>query len=702
MSKRALSVEDFYRFKAPGDVKISSDKTKIVYVVQEVDKENDEFKTNIFMKNIITKATYQLTYSGKDSEPSFSPDGKKIAFVSSRGNKSQIWILPLDGGEAWCLKTNEAVAAPLLWTPDGEKIIYSATIFPHDEVVWSPYPGAPKSDAKRLKKLADQLHEEAKPNDEDNKKENQVKVITRFGYRFDGQGYFGQNRTHIFITPVKGAPQQHQKSVGQQVTFGDFDHAGPALSPDGNFLLVSSRRTKEADHEQKVDIWIFDMITKKHYLLYVSKGPSSMPIWSPCGNFIAFTGHDNREGASTTTDLWILKVDSFIETIKTYGEAKPLTTEDAKNATRKLDRPIGGTGTDIGYKGGKIVCWDGQNIFFLITDRGAGHLYSINVHDFHVKPVIQDENQSISGFDVRDGCIAYTLSSPERPQELFIYEKNRNLQLTTVNDNLIGELQLASWKKHQYTSNDGVKLDGWLMYPPKYDRKKKHPLVLLIHGGPHASFGPTFMFLSQLFAANGYLVFYSNPRGSETYGQEFASYIDTNWGDQDYHDIMEGVDSVIKEEAIDETNMFVHGWSYGGYMSSWIATQTDRFKAICTGASVTNMVSGYGTSDITLADEYEYGGTPWKGHTHLMKHSPINYVETVKTPVMLMHGENDLRVSPSQTEEFYIALKRLGKEAVMIRYPDEYHSLSRPIHQVDRFTRLVTWFNYYRDMRKHT
>ncbi|MDQ0255686.1 dipeptidyl aminopeptidase/acylaminoacyl peptidase [Evansella vedderi] len=696
---RNFQTEDLYSFKGVGEVQISPDGSNIVYVVQHVDKKEDKFLTNIYMKDLNSHDTKQLTFSGKDKGPIFSPDGKKIAFVSTRTEKNQIYILPLDGGEPWCLKTKEAVAPPLIWSPNGDKIIYSAQVFSHEDSQWTPYPGAPEKDTKRLKEIADNLHKSKDEIDKDkDKKKNEVKVITRFSYRFDGQGYFGNVRSQIFITDVPSQPDSNWKEQGRQITGGDFDHSGPTLSPCGNYLVVSSRRTTTADYDKSVDLWLFEVKSGNAHLLYEAPGPTQSPNWSTCGRFVVFGGHDNKAGESTTTHLWVINVEKYINELKQNGNLSPLTVKNALNLMAELDRPLGGSGSDVGIRGGNAKVWQKDRLLFLVNDRGAGQIYEASTKDFQVKPYLTNEHRSIASIQAGDEIIIYSATSPVQPPELFLHNGEKGeIQLTNVNADLMNNIQIGPWEKFTYKSEGNQKIDGWIVYPSEFDQNKKYPLVLLIHGGPHASYGPGFMFTAQIFSTQGYVVLFTNPRGSEAYGQNFACSIDKNWGDLDYKDIMAGVDTVISKGFIDTNNMFVHGWSYGGYMSCWISTQTDRFKAICAGASVTNMLSGYGTSDITMADEYEYGGTPWKDGEHLIRHSAIGHVEKVTTPVMLMHGENDLRVAPSQTEEFYIALKRLGKEAIMIRYPDEFHGLSRPIHQIDRFERLVAWFNYYRN-----
>ncbi|WP_280770850.1 S9 family peptidase [Salipaludibacillus daqingensis] len=683
--KRKMEVEDFVRIKSIASPSIAPRGNKVAYVVSRVDKEKDKSQSNLYLYDYNLGKTKQLTFSGEDSAPSFSPDGKKIAFISSRTEKSQIWILSLEGGEAWCLKTKEAVSPPLHWTPHCNEIVYCSEVFSHEKDQWTPYQGAPENDGKRLKELADNVHKEKNKEDEKDKKENKVKVITRFSYRFDRHGYYGDRRNHVFITPVMEEPELDRKPQGKQLSKKDYDYTDPILSPDGKYVVCSSRHSERADLEDKSDLWLIEVDTGKEHLLYDAPGPTSSPNWSPCGKYLCFSGHDQRVGASTSTDLWLLNVSLFLSQIQNNQETTPLLPSDASNITRRFDRPIAGSGG-----------WQKDKFIFLVADKGANNVYEVDPLSLFAQPVLKIENRSLSTLAVDDDLLVYTFTTPTKSQELYLWDGEEK-QITNINNDFLKETLICDSEKIIYESNDGKAIDGWVVYPQKFDKTKQYPLILLIHGGPHAAYGPTFMFDAQLFANEGYIVLYTNPRGSETYGQDFASCIDKKWGDLDYKDVMAGVDTLVEKGFIDTSKMFVHGWSYGGYMSCWISTQTDRFKAICAGASVTNLLSGYGTSDITLADEYEYGGTPWKDSSHLINHSPLGHVDKVNTPMMLMHGENDLRVAIAQTEEFFVALKRIEKEAIMIRYPDEFHGLSRPSHQLDRFERLVSWFNYHRD-----
>ncbi len=596
-------------------------------------------------------------------------------------------------GEAWQLPTEEVVGS-YLWFPDGQQIAYTAKVFSKADT-WVPYPGAPESDAPRLKEIAARAHKKDKKADGD-KKPNEIKVITRFRYRVDGLGYLGDLRRQIFVTPVPAAaPLDELKPQGRQVTSGDYDHDLPAISPDGRHLIVAARRTETADYDQRQDLWLFAVETGAAHLLYDAPGPTGSPLWSPGGSLVAFTGHDNSVSVSTTNDLWLLNVERFIADLGQGATPAPYTQTDVVNITRPLDRPIGCyAGAELRYAGGGSMFWQGEELYFLISDHGAAGIHKTDASG-QVTPVLADPDRSISSLHGGHDKLLYTASTPDKPEELFFRAGAIESSVIRLNDALLAEIELGRWEKMVYPSDDGQPVDGWVLYPVGYEAGKQYPLMLLIHGGPHGAYGPSFMFNAHLFAGQGYVVLYTNPRGSQTYGQHFACCIDKNWGDRDYADIMAGVDAVLARGLAGPDRLFVYGWSYGGYMTSWIVTQTTRFKAACAGAPVVDLHSDYGTADITWSNEHEYGGRPWKEAEHLLKHSPLSYVDRVETPLLLLHGEGDLRCPIIQSEEFYIALKRQGKTVVMVRYPGEYHGPRRHLHRLDRYQRLVAWFNYH-------
>lgn len=724
MTKRPLNPDDIFNLKCFGDAQLSPDGKLVAYVRQHIDKDKDKALTDIFVVEVHTGNTRRLTNSGKDHSPRWSPDGKRIAFISTRSGSSQIWIIDVSGGEAWRIPTQEEILGDLVWSPDGTRIFYTANAFPKSGE-WVPYPGCPADDreraveqAKRAIKLKSN-NSDNKQRDDEEKKPNDIKVITRLRYRLDGAGYFGDLRRHVFYVTVPKYPPEESQALGVQVTSGDYDHYSPTVSPDGRFIAVSSLRRDDADYHLKQDLWLFDVETKKPVLIYDAPGPVNAPRWSPDGEFIAFLGHDNARKVSTRTDLYLVRVSEFVKNLESGKVPEPLVLKDAINLTGHLDRHAGGfISSDICYGLSSPLTWDGPILYFSLQDHGTPYIYRARSDgsSYHLERVFGSEKRAISGFDVKKGVIAFQSSTPIEPENLFVLiprtgePKNdaghEEKRLTFENDQFMDQVLLGNWEKFRYHAKDGQELDGWLIYPASFtpcisnsgfsDCSREFPLVVLIHGGPHGAYGSAFMFGAQVFAGRGYAVAYFNPRGSTSYGQEFMACIDGDWGNKDYGDIMAGVDAVVSKGFVDVKNMFVHGWSYGGYMTTWIVTQTDRFRAACAGAPVSDLHSDYGTSDIMWADEYEYGGTPWEKAELLLSRSPLSHVAKVKTPILLLHGENDLRCPIIQSEEFYVALRRLGKTAVLVRYPGEYHGLKQPLHRVDRYKRMISWFEYYR------
>lgn len=695
MPKRGLQPNDLYIIKCVGGADVSPDGRLVAYVVQRIDEEQDKSLTDIYLCDLNTLETKRLTSSGKDNSPCFSPDGKRLAFTSSRSDKNQIYILDLDGGEAWQLPTAEAVGGAPVWFPDGIRIAYTAGVF-SQSAEWQPYPGAPAYDRERLEAIA--KRDGSKDKQEDKAKQNNVKVITHLSYRRDGVGYFGEKVRQVFVTPVPTTtPSENLKPAGWQVTSGNYNHSSPAISPCGRYLVTSVRRSDTADYDQKGDLWLWDLETKNFHWLYDGPGPVLEAIWSPDGRTLAFGGHDFSHNVSTTTDLWLLDVADWLERLAQGEQMQPLQMAQAKNVTRPFDRPFGAhAGAELRY-GGSSMFWQGSELYFLMSERGAAGIYRTDATG-QVTPILLDADLAITSIAGNAAALVYTASQPNELEELYLHDQGEAKAIGRVNEQFLQEIVLGNWEKITYESEPDVLVDGWIVYPMGYEAGKKYPLLLLIHGGPHGAYGPAFLFSAQVFAAQGYVVLFTNPRGSTTYGQDFTCAIDKNWGVVDYLDIMRGVDEVIDRGLADPERLFVHGWSFGGYMTCWLVTQTNRFRAACGGANVANMLSGYGTSDIIWSDEYEYGGQPWKDYVHLIERSPIGHVHKVETPIMLLHGEDDLRCPIGQSEEFYASLKRLGKEAVMIRYPGEYHGLKRPLHRVDRYERLLAWFNHYQEV----
>jgi dipeptidyl aminopeptidase/acylaminoacyl peptidase len=706
LTKRSLTAKDLMNFTCSGDARLSPDSKTIVYVTQVNDKENEKSKTHLRLASVEDGSTRRLTSGDKDRSPRWSPDGKKVAFVSDRSGTSQIWVIDLGGGEAYRLPTKQSVQSEPIWSPDGKRIYFASNAFskPSD---WVPCPGAPEDDRQRAEDQAKRaLAPKGGPDKpepgKDGTKPNDIKVITRLRYRFDGTGYFGDLRRHVFSVPVPDSPPVEGDDLATQVTSGDFDHNIACVTPDSAYIIVSAVREEDADYRQTGQLWVFPAAGGEPSLLYDAPGPVMGAQISPDGNHLAFVGHDRKRGVSTRSDLWVLDTGDFLASLREGRRPSPIPGSGATNVTASLDRHAGGmAGAEPRYGGfGPTLVWDGDSLYFPMQDHAEVFICKTSAPSWQVTRVYDEKGRTMSGFDLKSGVLVYTASNSTTPEDIFVEKRGAVTRITRDNDDFLAEVALGAAEKFTYNAPDGQELDGWVVYPPGYEQGKKYPTVLLVHGGPHGAYSSAFMFGAQFFASNGYAVIYCNPRGSTSYGQEFMACIDGDWGNKDYIDVMACVDAAIAKGFVDENNIFLHGWSYGGYWTVWAVTQTSRFKAACAGACVANLHSDYATADIMWSNEHEYGGTPWDNADTLLERSAITHAPKVTTPMLLLHGENDLRCPIGNTEQFYVALRRLGKTAVMVRYPDEFHGFRRPLHRIDRYQRILSWFEHYRKVSR--
>ncbi len=700
MARTKFQLEDMHRIKAALDLQWTADGRYAFYVLQKTDLKQEKNLTDLWQLDLVSGQERPLTSSGNNRLPRLSPDATKLAFLSTRQDHgSRIYILDLTaGGEARCLPTVEAVE-DFIWTPDGQSIVYTAAVFPFDED-WTPYAGAPAKDGIRLKE-ATKLAASGEKDKREKSEINSVKVITRFHYRMDGVGYYGQARTHHFMIPAQLNTTGDAKPTARQLTFGDWDHPLGRISPCGRWLCVSGCHCQDPEIEHRDDLWLYPISGGEPVLLYRAVGPSKVLSWSPDGRFIAFAGHNNTWFVSSRTDVNLLPVASFLQQLAAGSTPEALTCQNVLNLTAEYDRPYGaGGGPEPRLAGGRTSMWRQNEFCFMLGDQGAGTLY--HSIEGHTECLWRQEQCSLLSFAVSDLGFLLLITSPDQLAEWFWLRQGELRQVTHHNDALMAEREFAHWQARSFVSaEDGQPLQGWLYYPAQFDQSKKYPLFHLVHGGPHGVYGPAFEIAAQYFAAQGYFVLLINPRGSTTFGEEFSRAIDQNWGDRDYADLLSGLDDALATGFIDPDLCFMHGWSYGGYMACWLATQTKRYKAICGGAVVSSLALDYGLADNTMANEYEYGGQPWQGKdSQLIKSSPLTYAEQVETPLLLLHGESDLRCGITNSEVFYQALKRLGKEVVMVRYPGEYHGFKRPLHQLDRYERIFAWFEYYKNKKK--
>ena len=661
MSKHPITIDDLFKIKLASDPQISPDGKTVAFVLTTPDLDGDKYTTHIWLVPSDGSApARQFTFGdGKDRSPRWSPDGKQIAFVSDRDKerKDQLYVISIRGGEATRLTDDANRPSAPAWSPDGTMIAYTSKVI-----------------TKEAKKTNDQ------------RDDSDAKSYTRLNYKSNDEGFWDYGWRQISVWRMADGKSQ-------PLTHGAFNHGSPVWSPDGKTLVFAANRSAKADEQPWNDLWSVPAKGGALKRLTRRKGPAIAPSFSPDGKWIAFFGHANEYATVTEAKLYVMPARG--------GKAKSLTAE--------FDRTLGSSlATDLrspeGAPSASVWSKDGATIYFTATDRGASNIYAVLSKGGTVKPVTRGAHHIIGYSYARAANrFAYIASDPIHPNDVFVSTgSGAAKQITHINDELLANVQLSKPEKF-FAPNEGGVVEGWLMKPLNWKPGKtaKRPAVLEIHGGPHSAYGETFFHEFQVLCAQGYAVVFCNPRGSAGYGQEFASCIGKDWGGRDYRDVMAAWDFALKKYAwIDGKKSGVAGGSYGGYMTSWIVTHNDRFKAAVSMRALNNWYSFYGTSDIGhfFASEWYIGGEPWNNAEEYLQHSPIAHVGHCKTPTLILHSEKDFRCPIEQGEQFYIALKKLGVPTEFVRFPDETHELSRsgkPKHRQERLERIVEWFKRY-------
>ncbi len=664
MSKRPITIDDLFQIKLVSDPQISPDGKMVAFTLTTPNLESDKYSAHIWLVPSDGSApARQFTFGeGKDRSPRWSPDGKQIAFASDRGKEKQdqLYRISINGGEATRLTDNANRPSAPVWSPDGTMIAYTSKIV------------TPET------KQANDQHDES-----------DAKSYTRLNYKSNDEGFWDYSWRQICMLSLEG------EHAGQswQLTRGAFNHGSPAWSPDSKTIVLAANRSAHADEQNWNDLWSVPAKGGALKRLTRRKGPAGAPSFSPDGKWIAFYGHENEFATVTEAKVYVMPSHG--------GKAVPITAD--------FDRTLGSAlATDLRSSDGAPTApiWskDSAMIYFTATDHGASNLYAVSAKGGALKPVTRGAHHLIGYSYARAANrFAYIASDPIHPNDVFTATSSGTAKrITHVNDAWLTDVQLSKPEKFFAPSEGGV-VEGWLMKPMNWKPGKnaKRPAVLQIHGGPHSAYGETFFHEFQILCAQGYAVVFCNPRGSAGYGQEFASCIGKDWGGRDYRDVMAAWDFALKKYTwIDEKKSGVAGGSYGGYMTSWIITHTDRFKAAVSMRALNNWYSFYGTSDIGhfFASDWYVGGLPWNNAEEYLQHSPIAHVANCKTPTLILHSEKDFRCPIEQGEQFYVALKKLGVPTEFVRFPDETHELSRsgkPKHRKERLERIVEWFKRY-------
>lgn len=669
--KRPIEVDDLYRITLIEDPRVSPDARWIAYVQVTIDKLENEYRRNIWAVPTAGGAPIQLTRSGKDSTPCWSPDGKTLAFVSARDKKPQIYLLAITapGGEPRPLTSQPNGAVAPAWSPDGAQIAFLASSSARERADEDRNEKAPPP----ADKLEAKQRAERKDYDEANRWD--PRPIERIPYR-SGTSYLDDRFAQVYVMPTADGLSADEARP-RRLTDVDASHEPPRWTADGQFLLTARTVNPLGDmpwrssslYRIRVADGALEQLTDQSHTSYG-------PVPAPAGELVAYTRLPQERLTERITRLTVMGAAG--------GAARDLNLD--------FDRGV------VDFRWSR----DGQSLIFTAESWGACALYTVPADGGPVSAVVADES-TITAFDVaHDGGVAYAVASVANPSELFWQAAGgRPVQLTHVNRAFLAEVTVQDKHELRFQSPDGPELQGWYMLPPDYTPGQTYPLALNIHGGPHVMWGAGTQSIwheTQCHAARGYVVFYCNPRGAAGYGEGFQAALHGAWGDIALADIMAGVDVLLEKGLIDPARMAVTGGSYGGYMTAWIIGHTDRFAAAVSQRGVYNLLSFYGTSDVPLLISNEYDAEPWENPQLLWQQSPLAYAHQIKTPLLILHSENDFRVPVSDGEQLFAYIRRSGGTVKMIRFPREGHELSRsgePAHRASRLTHMIEWFDRY-------
>lgn len=650
--KKPLQPLDVFELEYASDPQFDAQGASLIYVRNFMDIMKDKKRSNLWRMDLDGDNHRPVTTDlANSSQPRFSPDGSRLAYVSNKSGKTQIYVRWLKTGENLQVAQLQTGASNLTWSPDSTRLAFTKFV-PSSSKPFAKMPKKPKG--------ADW----AAP----------AKVINKTTYRFDGSGYLPDGYVHVFVVPAEGG-------TPRQITSGDFNH-GSKLTWDksGNQIFFSANR--HADHEQEPlnsEIYSVNLASGDIKAITDRIGPDGGPVVSPDGQWIAYRGFDDKRMGYHNSRLYVMRQDG----------------SDNRLLTGDLDRSISGL----------VWASNSREIYFQYDDLGNTRVAKVNFKG-RLKNLVTNVGGTAFGrpysggdFTVSPrGRIAFTQTSVKDMANIAVtnIRGTNALALTALNDDLLPGRALGAVEEVWYdSSHDGQKIQGWLAKPADFDPAKKYPLILEIHGGPFANYGFRFSPEVQLYTAAGYMVLYTNPRGSTSYGDKFANLIHHDYPGHDYEDLMSGVDFVIAAGNVDAERLYVTGGSGGGVLTSWIIGKTDRFKAAVVAKPVINWASFTLYSDISMfVAKYWFGEMPWENPVAYWQRSPLSLVGNVKTPTMMLTGESDFRTPIPESEQYYQALRLQKVEAVMVRIPNASHGITRrPSNLIAKISHIVKWFD---------
>ncbi len=654
--KKLITEEDITAIVSVTDPQYAPDGSRAAYVQSQVDQEQDSYTSNIWVYETESGCSVPWTHGEKRStDPRWSPDGHTLAFISDReGDAAQLYIISTEGGEAKKLTDILYGVSKPIWSPDGESVLVTVSLGEGESIYDREKTEQGSFDPVEVQGLA---------------------------YKRDGKGLTRGSYAQLALVSVKSGEVK-------QLTTHKADHGDPAFSPDGKRLVFSANLTETDDASKPSDVYIMSLETGALKQMTPHCGSFGSSSFSPDGRFIALLGHEQEYQNATLEKAWLYDIEQDLLTCLT--EMLDVHLADALIG----DSLIGG--------GEQRPIWtkDSQGFYVIGTDQGSTGIYYMSIEGL-VYP-IRLEKEYINSFSLSsdEQHFIASVAKPDRPSELYsIPLGQEEKRLTGANDKFVDEHTVSVPEDIQYVTEDGVTVNGWLLKPAQAE-DSSYPLILNIHGGPHMMYGHTYFHEFQVLAAKGYAVVYVNPRGSHGYGQTFVNAVRGDYGGKDYEDVMQAVDEAMKRDPqIDPKRLGVTGGSYGGFMTNWIVGQTNRFKAAVTQRSISNWISFHGVSDIGyFFTDWQLEHDMFTDTEKLWDRSPLKYAANVETPLLILHGERDDRCPIEQAEQLFIALKKMDKQTMLVRFPKASHNLSRSGHPGQRIKRLnyiSSWFDQY-------
>jgi dipeptidyl aminopeptidase/acylaminoacyl peptidase len=655
---RGMTSEDYFAFETLGDPHFSPDGSTIAFVVTTVDQKQNRRRSEIWSVPADgSREPMALTTAPQSSNnPRWSPDGKAIAFLSARpmpgeaasdAPRTQVWLLPLGGGEPRRVTNLLNGVSSFQWSPDGSRLVVVGRSGPTDMA----------------------------------KSPSDVRHYTHANYKFNDSGWFDDKRTHLWVTDVASGRST-------QITSGDdWNDSDPQWAPDGRKIaLVSDRTGKAFDMGHNTDVWVIAADGGPLTKISDHASGDNSPRWSPDGRTIAFLSSVPEK---SHPKIWLAAFDSAAPDV---AQGRPTTPPASKLAADGIDLIPGG------------LRWsaDGRALYFETGYKGTSQLFRVDLAARKASAVTSgDRTVHLVDVNEKTSRLAYGVNDPTHLDDLYVADLDgRNeKQLTHLNAALWKQVQLSPVERVSFKGADGWDVDGFFMKPIGWEAGKKYPMILTIHGGPAGQFGFDWYHEFQVYASHGWAVFFTNPRGSTGYGEKFERGIELNWGGKDYVDVMNGVDAALaKYPWVDRDRLGVTGGSYGGYLTNWIVSHTNRFKAAVTLRSISNFVSDDGTRDGAYGHADDFTGDIFEKHDLYWNASPLKYAQQVKTPTLVLHSDNDFRVPIEQGEQWFRALQHFGVPSEIVFFPRENHNLTRtgePKHLVESINWQVYWFERY-------